>query len=252
MNLQGKRIVITRSADQALETVELVKKAGGVPVLFPTIEIVAPESWDPVDKAIARLHSYHWVIFTSVNGVRFFTSRMKELEVPLEELGRKRLCSIGPATGKALNNLGLKVDVVPERFVAESVLEALKSQGDLNGLRILLPRAEVARETLPIGLREAGAEVDVVAVYRTVRASPSDELKREVLNSEVLTFTSPSTLTNFVEIMGEQAEEAFKNKVVACIGPVTEKRARELGVPIHLVAEEYTTEGLLKAVSQAL
>ena len=252
MDLKGKRIVITRSAEQAAETVEMVKAAGGVPVVFPTIEIVPPASWEPVDKAIARLHTYQWVIFTSVNGVRFFTKRMEELGIPISTLERNRLCAIGPATAEELEKAGLKVNLVPERFVAESVLEALKGQGDLKGAKILLPRAEVARDTLPKGLKSAGALVDVVTVYRTARANPPQELKDEVLKADVLTFTSPSTLMNFLEIMGDQAQEATNGKLVACIGPVTAAKAEELGVSVGMVAEEYTLEGLLKAVEEAL
>lgn len=252
LGLKGKRVVITRSLEQAEETVSLVKAAGGIPVVFPTIEIVPPTTWEPVDRALSGLGSYHWVIFTSVNGVRFFTKRMKETGVPISRLGSLRLCAIGPATSKALEDLGLKVDILPKEFVAESVLEALKEQGEIEEAKILLPRAEVARNTLPNGLKKAGALVDVVTVYRTVRANPPEELKREVLLSDVFTFSSPSTLVNFLEIMGMDAKNWLKDKVVACIGPVTKAKAEEFGVPVHVVPSEYTFNGLLRAVSQRL
>ena len=250
MNLEGKKVVITRSADQAPETVKMVRAAGGIPILFPTIEIVEPESWEPVDRAIGRLKMYQWVIFTSVNGVGFFTRRMEETGVSTSALGGARLCAIGPATAEALKKLGLNVTLMPEKFVAESVLEALENHGALKGARILLPRAEIARNTLPDGLRTSGAQVDVVTVYRTVRANPPEKLKRDVIDADIITFTSPSTLTNFLGIMENQAESALKGKLVACIGPVTRDKAEELGVPVHVVPEEYTLKGLLEALER--
>ncbi len=251
MNLKGKRVVITRSADQAQQTLEMVKAAGGIPILFPTIEIVPPRDWRPVDEAIDRLSTYHWVIFTSVNGVRFFTGRMREVKAPLSLLKKRRICAIGPATAEALEDLGLKVSLLPGKFVAESVLEAMKKHGELKGLGVLLPRAEVARNTLPDGLKEAGAQVDVVSVYRTVTANPSKELKEAVSDADVLTFTSPSTLVNFIKIMGGTPQSLAEGKLVACIGPVTEAKARELGMPVHVVAKEYTVAGLLRAIEGA-
>ena len=252
MDLQGKRVVITRSANQAEETARIVKEANGIPVLFPTIEIVAPADWGPVDNAIGRLQGYQWVIFTSVNGVRFFVRRMEKLGVPVSRLGEKSLCAIGPATAKSLEQLGLEIRLLPERFVAESVLDALKNQGDLKGIRVLLPRAEVARDTLPNGLRREGAEVDVVTVYRTVQASPSEEMKEAMQEAEVITFTSPSTLVNFFGIMGEESRPLLNRKVVACIGPVTLSKAKELGVRVDAVPEEYTLSALLRAVAERL
>ena len=252
MDLQGKRVVITRSADQAQETARMVEKANGVPVLFSTIEIVPPEDWGPVDEAIRGLSDYQWVIFTSVNGVRFFARRMEELGVSPARLGENKLCAIGPATAKALRELGLKIELVPERFVAESVLDALKKQGELKGKKILLPRAEIARNTLPNGLRAAGADVDVVTVYRTVQANPSEESKDEVRQAEVITFTSPSTLMNFFGIMGDEAASLLSTKLVACIGPVTLAKAKELGVRVDVVPQEYTLEALLRAVGERL
>ena len=247
MDLKGKRIVITRSAEQAAETVEMVKAAGGVPVVFPTIEIVSPASWEPVNKAIARLHTYQWVIFTSVNGVRYFTRRMKEKGKSMEALAGKKICVIGPRTQRELEQMGLKVSFIPREYRAEGVAEGLRAKA-VKGKRILLPRAKGARRILPRALREAGAVVDEVEVYKTNRPSDGRDTLGEILRKgiDVVVFTSSSTVRNFMEILSKR--KLMDGVKIAVIGPVTAETARGYGLVPSITASEYTIAGLVEAI----
>lgn len=241
--LFGKKIVITRAAGQSGEFAAQLRALGAAAIELPTIAIEPAADPVPLDRAIAQLETYHWLLFTSVNGVRFFLERLDGSERDLRAL-RARLCAIGPATRAALEALHLKVDLMPREYVAEGLVEAFGPL-DLRGKRILLPRAAVARDLVPAELARRGAVVDVVEAYRTVTPAPSLELVPRIFGAESkpdwITFTSSSTVKNFVALAGIEALAGVR---VASIGPVTSATARELGIAVDLEAAEHTTSGL--------
>src|SRR5574337_1353313 len=203
--LFGKRILITRTREQAGRFAELLEGQGAEVLELPLIEIAPPKSWKPLDQAIERIETYRWVIFTSANGVDAFFSRLRELRRDARRLGAARICAIGPATADTLERYTIIPDLVPAEFRAEGVIEALKPY-DLQGAKILLPRAEVARDLLPADLERRGATVDVVPVYRTVQSRTAGDVLKPLLQDrkiDLVTFTSSSTVTNFVEALGQ-------------------------------------------------
>ncbi|NCO36000.1 MAG: uroporphyrinogen-III C-methyltransferase [Armatimonadetes bacterium CG2_30_59_28] len=250
--LFGKRVVVTRARQQAADFVAKLESLGAEIIEFPVIKIADLESYEMVDTALSYLREYHWIIFTSANGVDAFFRRLYQHGAasasPLEKL---KVCAIGPATARQCAAYGLRVDLVPEKFIAESVAEALRACG-IEGKRVLLPRAQEAREILPQMLEECGAQVDVVPVYRTVldeaRATGmQDRLRNREI--DIITFTSSSTVRNFVKLVGEETvREHMQQVCIACIGPITAKTAEEMGMSVDVVAEKFTAEGLIKAV----
>jgi uroporphyrinogen III methyltransferase / synthase len=251
--LFGKRIVVTRTREQAGRFAELLEGQGAEVVEVPLIEIAPPESWQPVDQAIERLETYKWVIFTSVNGVEAFFHRLRELRQDARRLGAAKICAIGSATADSLERQNIIADVVPAEFRAEGIMQALMPY-DLHGARILLPRAEVARDLLPKELEQRGATVEVVPVYRTVKSSAAGEVLKLLLQDrkiDLVTFTSSSTVTNFVEALGQEDLKAICEGVrVACIGPITQETAERFGLPIDIVPEHYTIPSLVDAIVQ--
>ena len=248
--LFGKTIVVTRKGDQAESMIERLQELGAEPFFFPVIETIPPESWDALDNALNDLAQYHGLIFTSVNGVRFFMERLKEIGQDIRELKGLRVFTIGPKTAEAVQELGILVDVVPENFVAESLIESIGKE-NIEGKRFLLPRATIARETLPEQLRTLGAIVDVAPAYQTVLPTPKmDELSKrlEAGSIDIITFTSSSTVKNFLALTGEKLFPAIKQTRIACIGPITEKTAREAGLNVEIVPEQYTVASLLEAI----
>lgn len=245
--LAGKRILITRARRQADEFARLLESYGAEVISFPTIEIAPPEDWRPMDKAIERLGTYDWVIFTSVNGVRSFTQRLKEKGGEIAALAGKLICAIGPRTRKELEDMGLQVTFLPPEYRAEAVALGLRARG-IKGKKILLPRAKAARKVLPQVLREAGGVVDEVEAYRAVRPSEGRDSLEKVLQKgiDVVTFTSSSTVRNFMEFLSERS---FIDGVqVAVIGPVTGETARRHGLGPTIIAPEYTIPALVKAI----
>jgi uroporphyrinogen III methyltransferase/synthase len=229
---------------------EGLRLSGAEVIEVPTIRIEPPSDWAAVDDAIRGIASYHWVIFTSVNGVKFFFERMSSIGVDDRALAKAKLAAIGPATRDELEAKGLKVDVVPERFVAEEVFEALKESGPLNGCRVLLPRADIARKALPELLRNEGVELDVVVAYRTV---PSREDIRRAIDLvsqgsiDVVTFTSGSTVRNFFSAVEDRL--SLQGKFLpASIGPITSQTLREFDFEPTIEAKEYTSDGLIAAI----
>lgn len=250
MDLKGKRVVVTRSLEQAGEMVDLICKRGAHPLIFPTIKIIPPNDLGPVRRAIKALNKYEWVIFTSANGVKYFLFQMEEVGVSFTTLAERGICAIGPATASALRRKGLEPDLIPPRFVAEEVLNALKGK-DIKGKAILLPRAQGARDVLPNGLRKAGVLVDVVTVYRTVKAQVSEEAVSQLGMAHIFTFTSPSTVKNFFAILGKgRARGLLERSLVASIGPVTTSALQELGIKNVVEAREYTIPGLVSALEE--
>ncbi len=242
--LKDKRVVITRAREQAGEFARLVRERGGIPVLFPTIAFVPLE---PEDFDWSSLDSYHIIIFTSANGVDFFLKLLESHSLRFPE--GASVVAIGPGTAKRLEEAGVKVSLLPDRFIAEGIVEAL---GDVRGRRILIPRAKVAREVLPRSLKSMGAHVDVLPVYETVVPSLKDAPLDQLRSSHVITFTSPSTVANFVKMLGKEAYTLCEDKVVASIGPVTTSKAIELGIEVDVTSEVHSVEGLLDALCQFL
>ena len=245
--LFGARIVVTRARDQAEALGAKLRALGADVIEVPTIEIVPPKDYGPLDRAIAELGNYHWLIFTSANGVRYFVERLDASQQDLRAL-RARLCAIGKATKSAIEALHLKVDLIGEEFVAESLVEAFRSM-DLEGKRILLPRAALARDILPRELRARGACVDVVEAYRTVVPEGAAKRAAEMFAGgrkvDWVTFTSSSTVQNFVQVAGVDVLRGVK---VASIGPVTTATAKKLGIEVAAEAGVYTTDGLVEAI----
>ncbi len=251
MPLAGKRILITRTREQASTFAALLEAAGAEVVEFPTITVVPPDSWDPLDAAIGRLREYQWIIFTSSNGVRFFRERLQQAGRDVRDLHGITVCAIGPATAAALSAVGVQADVVPAEFKAEALAEAIGGGTGIRGARVLLARATEAREVLPEELTRRGAQVDVVPAYRTVRSAPEAEPVRAMLrdgNIHVVTFTSSSTVTHFLELVGEEARDLLRGVVVASIGPITAETAARHGIASDVVPEKYTIPALAEAL----
>ena len=243
--LFGKRIVVTRARGQADALSGRLRALGADAIEMPTIEIGPAGDYAPLDRAIAGLAGYDWLIFTSANGVRFFIERLDLSGSDLRAL-RARICAIGPATRAAVEALHLKVDLMGREYVAEGMLEAFAPY-DLAGTRILLPRAAVARDLVPVELGRRGARVDVVEAYRTVVPEGAAEHARAVLarRPHAITFTSSSTVQNLVDVVGSDALVGVK---VVSIGPVTTATARRHGIDVTAQAREYTIDGLVEAV----
>jgi uroporphyrinogen III methyltransferase / synthase len=247
--LFGKTIVITRALDQAAEFAHLLEEEGAEVLSFPTIQIRPPKTWQPLDKAIASLTRYDWLLFTSVNGVKSFFERLAASGGDVRDLKGIRLGAIGPKTSGRLEQLGLKVDVFPEEYRAEALAEAI---GDVKGSRILLARAEDARDVLPKTLEQNGAMVTVAPVYRTFKVRRlAPEVKQRLLDRQVsvVTFTSSSTVHGFMQHFDARARKRmFETVKAAAIGPITAATLREYGVRPAIRASRYTIEALSRAI----
>jgi uroporphyrinogen III methyltransferase/synthase len=245
--LFGKRIVVTRAHEQAANLVTRLRELGADSVELPSIEILPAEDYSVLDTAIANLDTYDWLIFTSANGVRYFLERLDRSSRDVRAI-RGQIAAIGPATKAALEALHLKVDRIGAEFVAESLLESFTTE-NLNGKRILLIRAAVARDTLPSGLRARGALVDVAPAYRTVSPENLAAMARDILagsrKPEWITFTSSSTVENLVAAVGVEALAGIR---VASIGPVTSATAQKLGIKITVEASRFDEDGLIDAI----
>jgi uroporphyrinogen III methyltransferase/synthase len=248
--LFGRKIVVTRAADQAAEFSERLRALGADPIELPLIALEPPMDPAPLDRAIEALSSYDWLIFTSVNGVRFFLNRLDQSPHDLRML-KARICAIGPATRKAVEDLHLKVDLMPEKYVAESVIQAFASE-DLAGQKILLPRAAVARDLIPTELAKRGARMDVVEAYRNVVPANAAVRAGEIFSSERkpdwITFTSSSTVKNLLAILGRDALDGVR---VASIGPVTSSTLCAHGLKVDAEATQFTVDGLVDAILAA-
>lgn len=248
--LFGRRVVVTRSREQASDLAERLREWGAAVLEFPTIEVVPPESWADADHGAAQAGAYDWIIFTSANGVRFFLERLAHLGRDIRELKGPRLCAIGPKTAEVLQELRLRVDLVPREYRAEAILEGLRGE-DLAGKKILIPRAKVARDLLPQELRRSGAQVDVVEVYQTAMPRGREEEIKELLRKGAIaavTFTSSSTVRNFVQMVGADAPGLLNGVTVASIGPITARTAQDLGIETQVMPDEYTIPALVDAL----
>ena len=265
--LHGKRVVVTRTREQAGTMCEKLRALGAVPVEFPTIRIVPPSDWTELDAALCRLCSpagYAWVVFTSANGVTLCLDRLRDLGYAPEAIKHARIAAIGPVTAAALQQYGVTAHLVPQEYIAERVAEALiadaQQRGEsLQGKRILLARAAEARKVLFTLLHDADATVEEVAAYYTLPITHDDTQGRNVVSLlqqgqiDAITFTSSSTVRNFVAWLNSHAREdalfdlVNQRVVIACIGPVTAQTARELGLHVDVVASVFTVDGLINA-----
>ena len=277
--LQGKRVLVTRTREQASVLSAGLRVLGATPIEFPTIRIVPPSDWTQLDEALTRLYSfspsneqisnpsykYDWLVFTSANGVHICLQRLQHLGYDPNMLQRTRIATIGPATAEALTSYGLIADLIPDAYVAEAVAEAIIEDAQqhgtaLKGQHILLARAAEARKVLAIMLREAGALVDDVPAYYTMTAAVNDERGRDLWHLllqqqiHIITFASSSTVRNFMAWV-KQCEVATgvmliptSLPTIACIGPITSQTARDLGLTVTVEAKEFTIDGLLEAI----
>jgi uroporphyrinogen III methyltransferase / synthase len=256
LGLAGRRIVITRASEQAPELAARLEAEGAVVTVLSAIQFAPPADYGPLDAALAALETYDWVLFTSANGVRAFAQRLWEVGRDWRALHRARVGAIGPATARELERWHVRPDFMPSQYVAEGILAEI---GNVAGQRILLPRTDIARQTLAAQLRLRGAEVNEVVAYRTVAQAPDPEAVRRALVDErpdAITFTSGSTVRGFVESLmqsglGEPAD-MLRGVTVACIGPITAEAARSYGLDPTVSAEEYTMQGLTDALVRHL
>lgn len=246
--LRGIRVLVTRPRAQADTFMQKLRDLGAKPVLFPTIRIAPAEDRTPLERAVANLVSYDWIIFTSQNAIAPFWECLTGAGLDAGVLQSLKIGAIGPKTAAAVRERGIAVDFVPTHYVAEAVVEEI---GDVAGQRILLPRADIARPALLDGLRTKGADVNQVTAYRTVLAEPAESVLTQVLAGQIdmYTFTASSTVRNFVEILEEhEPRTLLQNAIVAAIGPITAGTLAEYGVDADIVAEEHTIDGLIEAI----
>ena len=248
--LAGTRILVGRARHQASSLSAGLRSLGASVVEIPFIEIRRPGSFQPLDDALKNLRSYDWLILTSVNGVEAMWKRRRKLRLTRRHFQHLQIAAIGPATKRALVQNGLKVSMVPEEYVAESVVRGLRAK--VYGKRVLLVRARVARDVIPEELRAAGAVVDVVEAYETVIPKESRKRLRALMNDparrpHLVAFTSSSTARNFAALLGKARARSLKNIEFASIGPVTSATLRELQLPVAIEAREFTMGGLIRA-----
>src|SRR6267154_3185030 len=251
--LTGIRVLVGRARHQAGELSRELRKLGASVLEIPFIEIRHPHSFKPLDSALKSLSSYDWLILTSVNGVEAMWKRLARLRLNKSDLRHLRVAAIGPATKKAIEQRGIKVNVVPKEYVAESVVRSLRRR--VKGKRVLLVRAKVARDVIPNELRKAGAQVEVVEAYETVAPQSSrNRLRKSLTNPRqrphIITFTSSSTVRNFVGLLGSHPANLDGIRF-ASIGPVTSSTLRELGLGVEIRAKQFTIPGLVKAIVHA-
>ena len=264
--LAGTRILVGRARHQAGSLSASLRSLGASVIEIPFIEIRKPQSYRPLDDALKNIRNYDWLILTSANGVEAMWERIRKLRITRKNLQHLQIAAIGPATKKAIMKHGLKVKMVPEEYVAESVVKGLRDK--VNGKRVVLIRAKVARDVIPEELRAAGAEVDVVEAYETVAPEKSRVRLRALMRSarrrpHIVTFTSSSTARNFAELLGNfkagspsagstkagsPKASSISHVQFASIGPVTSATLRELQMPVAIEAREFTMGGLIRAI----
>lgn len=249
--LFGKRILVTRARHQASGLSRLLAERGAVPVELPVIDIQPVSDTEELDEALLHLEKYHWVLFTSANGVEAFFRRLYALNLDARWLRGIKVGAIGPATAEALKQHGLRPDYLPQNYTTDGLVAGLKPQ-HIKGCRFLLPRADIAGKELAQGIAELGAEVHEVTTYRTVPPRDTASDARKMLASgeiDIVTFTSSSTVTNLLAVLGGERQTLQKAKI-ACIGPQTGVTAARAGLRVDIVAQEHTIPGLVEAMEQ--
>jgi uroporphyrinogen-III synthase len=255
--LSGCRVLVSRAKKQAGALSSLLRELGCQVIEIPFIEIRKPKSYAPLDSALKNTREYDWLILTSVNGVDAMFERIARRKLDLASFAYLKIAAIGPATKAAIETRGLKVTVTPKEYIAESVVAALDRR--VKSKRVLLVRAKIARDVIPRELRKAGAQVDVIEAYETVAPESSARRLKALLagnrKPHAITFTSSSTVKNFVQLLGLRSARAalkkpfpFHGVHTASIGPVTSATLRELGLPVDIEASEYTMKGLVDAI----
>src|SRR5208283_2738387 len=249
--LAGTRILVGRARHQAGSLSSSLRSLGASVIEIPFIEIRKPQSYAPLDSALKSIESYDWLILTSANGVEAMWERVRKLRITRRNLKHLQIAAIGPATKKAIVKHDLKVKMVPEEYVAESVVKGLRDK--VSGKRVVLIRAKVARDVIPEELRAAGAQVDVVEAYETVVPEKSRARLRALMKNasrrpHIVTFTSSSSVRNFAELLGQVKAGSLRSVQFASIGPVTSATLGELQMPATIEAREFTMGGLIRAI----
>jgi uroporphyrinogen III methyltransferase/synthase len=250
--LFGKKIVITRARHQAGSLVKLLEKKGAICIEFPCIDISMPFDLSPLDSALLRLASYDWVIFGSVNAVRFFFKRLDDLDLDARALSQTKIAVAGSGTSHCLSGFFLKADMIPKRFQAEGLIDKFREL-DMAGKKILIPGASIARKVLPKELSLMGAQVDKVTVYETKMAGPPPEVLKYLEEHfvDMVTFTSSSTVKNFLKILPPSLKSKLLSQTkMACIGPVTSETLEASGASTDIMPERATIEDLVKAIEE--
>ena len=253
--LFGTRVLVTRPRDQAAELVEALESLGAEAIEAPMIRIAPPDDYGPLDAACQDVRSFDWIVFSSRNAVDAFLGRLLATPLDLRALGTVKLCAVGPSTAERLAGYGLKVDLVPPEYRAEALVQALSNNGDVGGLKVLVPRGDLAREIVPDELRRRGAEVTEVVAYRTVVVDPEREGEPDIYRMlldrqiDVVTFTSASAVRNFVLVLGaEPAADLLRTIAVASIGPVTAEAAAQCDIRTTIMPTQYTIPALVEAI----
>ena len=254
--LFGKRVLVTRPREQATDLVDRLAALGAEPIEAPLIRIEPPADPGPLQRAAEDPGVFDWIVFTSVNAVDAYMKAVLDGHGDVRALKGPKLCTVGSRTAERLADYGIKVDMTPDEFRAEALMSALERQGSLDAARVLLPRSDIGREVIADQLRTAGALVTDVVAYRTVLEETLREDAPDIYGMlldgriDVVTFTSPSSVRNFVKIYGsDQAADLLKMTVVAAIGPVTAEAARQLGIAVSVQPAVYTIEGLVDAIA---
>jgi uroporphyrinogen III methyltransferase / synthase len=242
--LHGKRVVVTRARAQASGLAATLRELGAEVIELPAIRIEPRIESEEAQKAAGAIGIYELICLTSPNGVRLLFEAMEAAGLDARALAGVTVAAIGPGTARALAERGVLADVVPERFVTEGLIEALEDE-EVSGARVLVARAAEARDVLPDALRERGAEVDVVALYETVREQPGDDEIEAAQGADYVTFTSSSTVTNLTEALGDRFPTGAR---IVSIGPITSETIRAAGLEVDVEAERYDIDGLLAAL----
>jgi uroporphyrinogen III methyltransferase/synthase len=259
--LNGRTILVTRARAQSSEITSLFEALGAEVIYMPSIEIIGPASWEAVDVAAERLETYDWLVFTSPNAARFFYGRIKDRPASAYSVGpRPRICALGPATAKAVEKAGEKIDLTPEESRAEGALNALIERlggsERVRGVKFLIPQSQIAREELPARLAKLGAIVEAIEAYRTVKPEADCETVRRRLRERAIhaiTFTSPSTIANFAGLLGvTDLSDLVGPALAGCIGPTTAAAAKEFGLQRIVQPERYNVSALVEAMARSL
>jgi uroporphyrinogen III methyltransferase/synthase len=251
--LFGQRILITR---QCTDEYRLLEDLGAELFEFPTVEIVPPDSYDELDKAINNISAYHWLVFTSTNGFTYFLDRFTALGYDIRDLKGIHICAIGPKTAETVQSFALKVDLIPEAFHAEGLCKAFQGDKDrLDGVRILLPRAAHAREIFPETVRSLGGMIDTPTAYQAVKSEKHGKRLKRFLKEGRITiasFTSALTFVNFMDLMGNDAHEVLNGVQIAAIGPITARAIKKAGLEVSIMPEKATVEDMVIAIVQKI
>lgn len=249
--LFGQRVLVTR---ETTEGFELLEELGAEVVGFPTIATVPIEDYSELDRCLADVATYHWIVLTSASGVKFFFDRLFARNMDIRELKGIRFCAVGQKTAEAISRYGIRVDLVPQEFRAEGLLQSflhLYGGENLSGVRLLLPRAEKARELFPEQVRLRGGHIDVPPLYCTVKPDAHGKRIQRFFKEgkiTVATFTSGSTFSHFVEILGEDAIRLLEGVAIAVIGPVTKRAVESKGLHVEIMPETSTVEGMVEEI----